>query len=130
MPIGAFTEDDIEAFFGHLRAAGFAASTRNKYIQTVKALFRWATKKGYLTRNPAGDSDVLKREQHARRDRRLLPDVVNEKGQIEHAGEERRLLAAAGPHLQRVMIGRSRRALDGGSCCRCNGGTCTWIGVR
>ena len=36
-------------------------STRNKYVQTVKTLFRWAAKKGYLARNPAGDSEALKR---------------------------------------------------------------------
>ena len=85
------TEDDIEAFFAHLRTEGKAASTRNKYIQTV-AMFRWAAKKGYLTRNPAGDSEALKREQHARRDRRL------------EDGEEGNLLEHAGTHLQRLII--------------------------
>jgi integrase len=89
----AFTEDDIEAFFGHLRAKDFAESTRNKYIQMVKALFRWATKKGYLTRNPTADSEILKRRKHAQRHRRLEP------------GEEARLLEHAGPHLQQVIIG-------------------------
>jgi integrase len=89
----AITEDDIEAFFAHLRAEGKAASTRNKYIQTVKAMFRWAVKKGYLTRNSAGDSEALKREQHARRDRRL------------EDGEEAKLLEHAGTHLQRLIIG-------------------------
>src|SRR5262249_2488520 len=72
----AFTEDDIEVFFGHLRAKGAAESTRNKYIQMVKALFRWATKKGYLTRNPTADSEILKRQKQAQRHRRL------------HVGEE------------------------------------------
>lgn len=91
-PLAAFTEDDIETFFGHLRTKGFAESTRNKYVQMVKALFRWAAKKGYLARNPTADSDVLKRRKHAQRQRRLEP------------GEEAALLAAAGPHLQRVII--------------------------
>ena len=50
-------------------------------------------KKGYLTRNPAGDSEALKREQHARRDRRL------------DDGEEGKLLEHAGIHLQRLIIG-------------------------
>jgi integrase len=86
------TEDTIELFFAGLRAEGLAASTRNKYIQFVKAMFRWGTKKGYLARNPAGESDALKREQHARRDRRLEPD------------EEAKLLEHAGPHLLRVII--------------------------
>jgi integrase len=70
----------------------FAASTRNKYVQMMKALFRWATKKGYLAKDPAADSDVLKRTKHAQRHRRL--DV----------GEDAQLLANAGPHLQRLMI--------------------------
>jgi integrase len=65
----------------------------SKYIQTTKALFRWAVKKGYLTRNPAGDSEAMKREQNARRDRRL------------EDGEERNLPEHAGPHLQRLIIG-------------------------
>jgi integrase len=55
-------------------------------------MFRWVVKKGYLTRNPAADSDALRREQMARRDRRLEP------------GEEERLLEHAGAHLQRLMI--------------------------
>ena len=50
-PLAAVTEDDIEAFFAHLRAKGFAQSTLNKCVQMVKALFRWPTKKSYLPRN-------------------------------------------------------------------------------
>ncbi len=96
----AFTEDDLETFVGHLRSKGFAESTINKYVQMVKALFKWATKKGYLTRNPAADSDVLTRRKHAQRERRLEPD------------EEARLLAHAGPHLYRLIVA----ALE--SCCR------------
>jgi integrase len=89
----AITEDDLELFFAHLRADGKAASTRNKFVQTVKALFRWAMKKGYLSRDPAADSDALKRERSTQRDRRL------------DDGEEDNLLLHAGPHLQRLIIG-------------------------
>ena len=92
-PIAAITEDDVELFFAALRAEGLAASTRNKYIQLVKALFRWATKKGYLTRNPIAESETLRREKHAQRNRRLEPD------------EEAALLKHAGVHLQRLIIG-------------------------
>jgi integrase len=92
MALTAITEDVIELFFAGLRSEGLAASTRNKYIQFVKAMFRWATKKAYLARNPTAESEVLKREQHARRDRRLEPD------------EETKLLEHAGPHLQRLII--------------------------
>ena len=92
MAITAITEDAIELLFAGLRAEGLAASTRNKYIQFVKARFRWATKKGYLSRNPTSESEAFKREQHARRDRRLEPD------------EEGKLIEHAGTHLQRVII--------------------------
>ena len=91
--LAAFTEDDIEVFFVELQAKRFAESTRNKYVQMVKALFRWATKKGYLTRNPTADSDILKRRKPAQRHRRLA------------VGEEAKLLEHAGPHLQRVILG-------------------------
>lgn len=90
--LDAITEDDVEAFFASLRAAGKAASTRNKYVQLTKALFRWAAKKGYLARNPIADSEALGREQMARRDRRLEP------------AEEETLLANAGAQLQRLII--------------------------
>ncbi len=68
-------------------------------------MFRWAVKKGYLTRNPVADSESIKREKHAKRNRRLVPDVLNDKGKIEREGEERRLLAVASAHLQRLIIG-------------------------
>jgi integrase len=103
--LDAITEDTLELFFAHLRVAGRAASTRNKYVQLVKAMFRWAVKKGYLTRNPVADSESIKREKHAKRNRRLMPDVLDDKGNVAREGEERRLLAAAGAHLQRLIIG-------------------------
>jgi integrase len=99
-PLTAITEDDIEAFFAHLRSEGRAASTRNHYTQLVKAMFRWAVRKSYLARNPIAETDTLKREKHAKRDRRL------------EATEEARLLEVAGPHLQRLIIG----AIE--TCCR------------
>jgi integrase len=95
-----FTEDTIEAFFAALRTEGRAASTRNKYVQAIKAMFRWAAKKGYLARNPLADSESVKREKHAKRDRRLEPH------------EEARLLEYAAPHLQRVIVA----AIE--TCCR------------
>ncbi|HWF83596.1 MAG TPA: tyrosine-type recombinase/integrase [Vicinamibacterales bacterium] len=103
--IGAITEDDLEAFFGQLRAAGRAASTRNQYVQVLKASFRWAVKKGYLTRSPISEDSALKRTKIAQRSRRLAPDVLDNAGKLAAPGEERRLLAAAGPRLQRIIIG-------------------------
>ena len=98
--LATITEDDLEVFFARLSERGLAQSTRNKYVQMLKSLFRWATRKGYLSRDPAADSDVLKRRKVAQRERRLEPD------------EEQKLLDHAGPHRQRLIIG----AIE--SCCR------------
>lgn len=38
LSIGAITEDDCEAFLTDLKARGLAASTRNKYLQILKAM--------------------------------------------------------------------------------------------
>jgi integrase len=104
-PIGTLTEDQIELFFALLKREGRAASTRNKYVQLVKPMFRWGVKKGYLMRNPVAESETIKREKHGKRSRRLVADVLDDTGKIVHEGEERRLLAVAGPHLQRLIIG-------------------------
>ena len=44
----AVTEDDIEAVFDELRRRGYAASTVNHYVQTVKSVEKWAVRKGQL----------------------------------------------------------------------------------
>lgn len=93
------TEDDLEVFWDSLRIEGLAASTRNKYVQILKAMFRWAVRKGYLARNPVSEDSALKREKHARRTRRLGVD------------EEQRLIAAAPARLQRLILG----ALESGA---------------
>jgi integrase len=103
-PLGAVTEDDLEAFYGHLRAIGRAASTRNQYVQLLKASCRWAVKKGYLSRLPISDDSTLKRTKIAQRARRLVADVLDKDGKLKEPGEERRLLAAAGIRLQWLII--------------------------
>lgn len=109
--IAAITEDDLEAFFAHLRTAR-AAATRNNYVTLIKKAFRWATKKGYLAQNPITEDSELKRAKPAKRARRLDPDRVDADGRLTAPGEERRLLAVAGPLLQALIIA----ALE--SCCR------------
>jgi integrase len=89
--IGAVTEDDLEVFIVALRAKR-SASTKNHHVQLLNQLFRWAVKKGYLERNPISDDSGIKREKPASRERRLADD------------EEPRLLAAAHPRLQRLII--------------------------
>jgi site-specific recombinase XerD len=74
VPLTSITEDELEAFHAALHASGLAASTRNHYVQLLKAMFRWATKKGYLPRNPVSEGSSLKRSKMAQRTRRLLVD--------------------------------------------------------
>lgn len=89
-PLCAVTEDDLEVFLSNLRAKGRAASTRNQYVQLLKASCRWAVKKGYLARNPISEDSTLKRAKIAQRDRRLQPDVLDKDGKIKEPGDERR----------------------------------------
>ena len=91
-PLRQVTEDDLETFMTHVRAEGRSASTRNKYVQVIKAMFRWAMRKGYLDCNPITEGAALKREKVNRRARRLIGD------------EEARLLTAARPRMQRLLI--------------------------
>jgi integrase len=90
--IGRITEDDLELVFGQLRTAGLSASSRNHYLQAIRSMQKWGRRKGYLERPWLTDVSELKRERHNRRDRRL------------HPGEEKALLGAAGPWLQRLII--------------------------
>src|SRR5687768_8461728 len=90
--IGAITEDDLEAFAAHLRAIGRAASTRNQYVQVIKASFRWRVRKGYLARHPITEDSTLRRTKIAQRKRRLAPDAIDpQTGQVRAPGEEARL---------------------------------------
>jgi integrase len=64
------------------------------------------------TRNPIADSELIRREKMAQRNRRLARDVVDAAtGKLTRAGEERALLAVAGPHLQRLIIGALETAM-------------------
>jgi integrase len=100
-PVQVVTEDDLEAFIKHLVTLGRAASTRNHYVQLIKAMSRWAVRKGYRRTPFIGDeSDVIRRRKEAQRHRRL------------EQGEEERLLRATGSHLQALIIA----ALE--TCCR------------
>lgn len=102
-PLGLITEDVIELAFKALGSV--AGSTFNKYRDAVRLMQRWGMKKGYLVRPWfADDNETIKRRKTARRDRRLVPDVVDDKGNVKEFGEEKRLLAAASPWLQRLII--------------------------
>jgi integrase len=104
--LATLTEDVVEVFLASLRSTGRAASTHNKYVQAITRAVRWAAKKGYLSRNVLEDSESVRRESEvsAKRHRRLSPDVLRADGTVEREGEERRLLTAANPQLQRLII--------------------------
>ena len=80
--LSSITEDELEAF--HASLGSFAASTRNQYVQLLKASFRWAAKKGYISRSPISEDSALKRSKTAQRRRRVSAD------------EEKTLLDASG----------------------------------
>ena len=92
LPVGSVTEDDCDVFLESLRARQLAASTRNKYLQTLKAMSAWGVRKGYLTAPWIMPGSDLKREKINRRERRLLPD------------EESTLLGEASAGLYRLIV--------------------------
>jgi hypothetical protein len=73
-PLSTITEDELEAFHASQRAAGRANSTLNHPVQVLKAAFRWAVKKGYLSHSPVSSDSVLKRAKVAQRRRRVSVD--------------------------------------------------------
>ena len=75
---------------------------------------RWGVRKGYIARPWfADDNTIITRRKTARRTRRLVPDVVDDKGKVLQPGEERRLLATASPWLHRLVVA----ALETGGRC-------------
>jgi integrase len=106
----SITPGDLETAFRQLQVRGraLAPQTINKYLQTLIHLQRWGRKKGYLAAHWFDPKDADSRPAHrakpARRSRRLEPDVYDAQGGLLTAGEERRLIAAANPWLQRLII--------------------------
>jgi integrase len=99
--LAAITEDDFEAYVSDRRERGRATSTTNKDIQLIKAAMRWATRKGYLQRNPiSGESLVLKRQKNAQRNRRISDEEID------------KLLSVSDQNLQLFIVA----AFD--TCCR------------
>ena len=90
--VESVTEDDLELVVTQLRRAGRATSTVNHYVHVIKNFIRWAVRKKHLAVSPIGPETELRREKPNRRNRRLGLD------------EEKKLLASAGPWLQRLII--------------------------
>jgi hypothetical protein len=65
-PLERVTEDDLEAFVKHLTAEGRASSTRNHYVQLIRAMSRWAVRRGYRSVPMIGpDSDVVRPQERS-----------------------------------------------------------------
>jgi integrase len=102
--IGRLTADDLELAFRFV-GQGLTGQTLNKYLQTVQQLQRWGVRKGYMTRAWFdAENRPTNRAKVARRTRRLAPEVIGADGQTVEASEEQRLIKAAGPWLQRLII--------------------------
>ncbi len=101
---GLVTEDDLEHAIDVLRLRGHVASTINHYVPTLKSFERWGVRKGHLPKRWLSEDTSLRLRKSAQRSRRLVPDVLDTEGNVKVAGEERRLLSAANPWLQRLII--------------------------
>ncbi len=104
-PIGRITADDLEVACHALKSASKASGTITKYLQALLSLQKWAVRKGYLTQSWFdADNRPAKRAKPNRRTRRLEPAVLGPRGQVVQASEEQRLLDAANPWMQRLII--------------------------
>ena len=86
MSITDVTEDDCDVFLTSLRARKLAASTRNKYLQLLKAMSAWGVRKGYLIGPWIMPGSDLKREKIAKnRKLRHIPIVARLRAVLEMA---------------------------------------------
>ena len=95
LPVGRLSDDLLESFLLSLARGGRSVSTRNKYLDFLRRLGRWAKRKGYRADGwlvSGDDPHGPKRKKETRRRRRLEP------------GEGDRLLAVAGPLLRALII--------------------------
>jgi integrase len=86
------TERHLEDFLRTLAAAGRAPSTRNHYLRLLRLLGRLAVRKKYRAEPFFAPDCELRQDREQPRRRRLTDD------------EEERLIRAASPHLQRLII--------------------------
>ncbi len=107
LPIGAVTSALLEQFYAGLVTRGLANSTRNKYLQDLRAFGRWAQRKGYratIWLDPDDDDTKVRRRKAAQRHRRLARATVDDHGVVVAASEEDRLLAVARRHVHDLII--------------------------
>ena len=93
--LGAITTDDVEAFRDARKGAGLSPVTVNHDLKLLRKMFNWGIRKGYLQRTPfkVGTEPAIFLQKEIPRSRRLESDE-----------DEKRLLEAANPHLQAVIV--------------------------
>jgi integrase len=71
----------------------------------LRHFYSWAVKTDYVLATPfkKGTEAIVELYGEAKRERRLVPDVLDDDGNVKVEGEQRRLFAVANPHLQALM---------------------------
>jgi integrase len=97
-PLADIVTDTIERFRETRIAEGAGRVGVNRGVRRLRALFRWAIKKGYAKQTPfkLNGETVISLDQDNVRSRRLNPP--------EWPSEEEKLLAACGSHLKAIVI--------------------------
>ena len=94
-PLTSITTDDVETYRDHRKSQRLSAVTVNHDLRLLRKMFNWGIRKGYLERTPfkIGTEPAIRLEREIPRHRRFEGD-----------DDERKLLAAANPHLRSVII--------------------------
>jgi len=79
-PLAAAVQQDIRAWTGSLADNGMTATTLRRKVQSLRAFYHWAMKRGHLSSNPAADVVLAKKRRH-------LPDFIKE-SEVERLLEE------------------------------------------
>ena len=90
--------DSVERFREIRLASASGRVGVNRNVRRLRALFRWAIKKGYAKETPfkLNGETIISLEKDNVRSRRLNPP--------EYPGEEAKLLAVSSPHLKAIVI--------------------------
>ncbi len=78
--LAAAVQQDIRAWTGSLADNGMTATTLRRKVQSLRAFYHWAMKRGHLSSNPAADVVLAKKRRH-------LPDFIKE-SEVERLLEE------------------------------------------
>jgi len=103
IPLQHLTEENLEAFVRQLTIEGRSASTRNHYVQLIRAMSRWAVRKGYRQTPLVGDdSDVIRRQR-----RRSVTGVSKAVKNRSSCGPQRRIFRPSSSRHWRPVAARA-----------------------